>query len=311
MVFPQRLHPPESVNQARIERRLHIFKTVVWGVAIRGIIVLFEFFGAYIFKSASLFMDALSSSLDVISSLLLLLFIKLAERPPDSNHPFGHGRYEPLAGLQLSIVLIVLGGAMFFRQIFVLTTVPQGVIDPRAWIISLGALILLELGYYIVMTTAKKHNSPALAADAIHYRIDSLSSLFATVALLLAAFLPSWSHVMDHIGAIAIALFMIGMGAYAVRKNLNQLLDTVPDEKYFDIVRKAAKKVPGVHDTEKLRIQLYGPDAHVDIDIEVDPLLPVEKAHLISQQVRVAIQQDWPQVRDVIVHIEPYYPGDH
>ena len=104
---------------------------------------------------------------------------------------------------------------------------------------------------------------------------------------------------------------MIVMGVYAVRNNLHQLLDRVPDAHFFDTVTKAAKIVPGVLDTEKIRIQLYGPDAHVDIDVEVDPQLSVEKAHEISQKVRVEIQKEWPAVRDVTVHIEPYYPNDH
>jgi len=92
---------------------------------------------------------------------------------------------------------------------------------------------------------------------------------------------------------------------------LNQLLDKIPATRYFLAVRKAAINVNGVLDTEKIRIQQYGPDAHVDIDIEVDPQLSVEKAHTISQHVRAAIQKEWPMVRDVMVHIEPYYPGDH
>jgi divalent metal cation (Fe/Co/Zn/Cd) transporter len=104
---------------------------------------------------------------------------------------------------------------------------------------------------------------------------------------------------------------MCGIGLIASKKNLNQLLDRVPESEFFDLVRKAALKVVGVRDTEKIRIQHYGPDAHVDIDVEVDPHLTVEEAHTISQHVRSSIQHDWPNVQDVTVHIEPYYEGDH
>ena len=76
-------------------------------------------------------------------------------------------------------------------------------------------------------------------------------------------------------------------------------------------VRNAAMTVTGVCDTEKIRIQQYGPDAHVDIDVEVDPTLSVEQAHTISQHVRTKIQIAYPNVQDVVVHIEPYYPDDH
>jgi divalent metal cation (Fe/Co/Zn/Cd) transporter len=129
--------------------------------------------------------------------------------------------------------------------------------------------------------------------------------------LMMAAFFPHWGGTIDHLGALVIACFMIGLGLYGSKINLNQLMDVVPEKHYFDTVITAAKKVPGVYGTEKTRIQLYGPDAHVDIDVEVDPLLTVDHAHGISQQVRAEIQKAWPAVRDVTVHIEPYYPNDH
>lgn len=312
MNFPKPINPPDSVFKARSERGKHIFKATLIGVALRSIIIIVEFFGAFFFGSAALFMDALSSTLDVIASCFLILFIKLAERPPDANHPFGHGRFEPLAGLQLGLLLFIVGIGMFIQQAFQLNVESSKErIEGFVWIIPLGAVILLELCYAISTHAAKKHESPALQADAAHYRIDSLTSLFAAVALIFAAYFPHLGHALDHIGAMAIAIFMIVMGSYTIKGNLNQLMDYIPPEKYFKMVKEAAKDVPGVLDTEKTRIQMYGPDAHVDIDVEVDPDLSVEKAHCISQEVRTAIQQKWPQVRDVTVHIEPYYPGDH
>lgn len=312
MTFPKPIIPPDFVLRARIERKKHLLKATFIGVAIRSVIIIGEFLGAIVFNSSSLFMDALSSSLDVLSSCLLIFFIKLAERPPDENHPFGHGRYEPIAGLQLGLLLAISGAFMFINQLLHLKiTGTEEAMNPFAWVIPLAALILLEICYAISLRAAKAHDSPALIADAAHYRIDGLTSLFAAIALISAAYFPQMSGLLDTIGAIAIALFMMGMGIYTTKGNLNQLMDTIPGKKYFTLVREAAIKVAGVFDTEKIRIQLYGPDAHVDIDIEVDPRLSVEKAHCISQEVRAAIQRDWPQVRDVTVHIEPYYPGDH
>jgi divalent metal cation (Fe/Co/Zn/Cd) transporter len=89
------------------------------------------------------------------------------------------------------------------------------------------------------------------------------------------------------------------------------MMDRIPNPRFFEKVKNAARSVDGVEETEKIRIQLYGPDAHVDIDIEVDPHLTVEVAHKISQQVRAEIQKKWTAVRDVTVHVEPYYPNDH
>lgn len=309
--FPDQIKPPPSVNRARNTRKKHVIRATSWGIAIRSIIILGEFLGVIAFGSSALLMDALSSLIDVGCSLFLIVFIRLAERPPDKNHPFGHGRYEPLAGLQLGLLLAVIGGGMFVQQILQLPQVHGGVLDRRAWLIPLGAMILLEICHSIIKYEAKKHHSTALAAEAAHYRVDSVTSLLAAMTLLCAAYFPEWSLTIDHIGAITIALFMVGIGIQAVRDNFNQLVDRVPDERYFESVRRAANLVLGVLGTEKIRIQLYGPDAHVDIDVEVDPQLQVSAAHEISQHVRVAIQKEWPAVRDVTVHIEPYYPNDH
>lgn len=310
--FPSPIVVPKHVFDERKERLRQLIGSCLWGIVLRLGIILAELTGVYFFDSAALLMDALTSLVDVFSSILLVIFMKLAARPPDTNHPFGHGRFEPLVGVQLGLFMALVGGGMIVKQIFEIDTIQSDrIIDARAWIIPFFALILLEACYQMVMRVAKKQHSPALAADAVHYRIDGITSLCATVALLIAAYFPGASHQIDHMGAVLISVLMIGIGLNAAWQNVKQLLDTKPDIEFFTKVKKAAKRVQGVLGTEKIRIQSYGPDAHVDIDIEVDPYLTVEVAHKISQEVRVEIQKEWPAVQDVTVHIEPYYPNDH
>lgn len=310
--FPETVPLPSHVAESRSERRKQMLHSAKRGVLIRCSIIAAELAGFAYLNSSALLLDALSSLVDVASSLFLIFCIRMADKPPDRNHPFGHGRFEPIAGLQLGMLLAVMGGGMLFQQLSALTKeTPGKVIEPYTWIIPFCAVILLELCYRFLRRTAKKQNSPALLADAVHYRIDGLNCLFATVALVLAAFFPNSSSLFDHLGAVVIAALMVGIGIYAVRNNIHQLLDTKPGDAYFELVKKAACAVVGVLETEKIRLQVYGPDAHVSIDVEVEPNLSVDEAHKIAQKVRRAIQEAWPAVRDVIVHIEPYYPGDH
>lgn len=309
--FPEPVPIPDNVFEERMIREKQVIQASKRGVAIRFSVILFELFGFYIFSSSALLLDALASCLDVLGSLFLIFCIKMASKPPDREHPFGHGRYEPLAGLQLGVFLIIIGGFMLLQQSFQLSELPSGHMDPRAWVVPLVATLLLEGCYRIVMRTSIKQHSPALAADAAHYRIDALTSLFATVALLFGAAFPDWSFFFDHVGAISISLVMIVLGLLAAKSNMNQLMDKTPEPSFFNRVKQAALSVTGVFGTEKIRIQQFGPDAHVDIDIEVDPNLSVLNAHTISQKVRSAIQKEWSSVRDVIVHIEPFYPNDH
>lgn len=310
--YPKPLSLPKNVHASRAKRNKEVVSAAKIGICFRLGVILFEFIGVILINSSSLFLDATSNLVDVVSSFFLIFFIKLAQRPPDQDHPFGHGRYEPLGGMLLGILFVVLGGVMFIQQ---LLGVVQGEthrqIHAWAWLFPAIAMVALEIAYRLMMRIARQEHSPALAADAIHYRIDSLTSLFATLALIIASFWPNWGMVIDHMGAIVIALFMVFIGIFAARENFHQLMDKVPDSKFFERVRRAALQTVGVEGTEKIRIQQYGPDAHVDIDVEVNPSLTVAKAHKISQQVRFEIQKAWPSVRDVTVHVEPYYANDH
>lgn len=310
--FPKPLSLPSKVYATRAKRNKEVLSAAKLGISFRIAVIIFEFIGVVIINSSSLFLDAISNLTDVVSSVFLVFCIKLAQRPPDQDHPFGHGRYEPLGGLLLGILLTVLGGVMFIQQLLGLYQEEvHRHIHPWAWLFPAIAMVALEIAYRLMNRIAKQAHSPALAADAVHYRVDSLTSLFATIALIVASIWPEWGLTFDHAGAILIASFMIGIGILASRDNFHQLMDRVPDSHFFDRVRQAALKASGVEGTEKIRIQQYGPDAHVDIDIEVDPALSVEKAHKISQEVRLEIQKEWPSVRDVTVHIEPYYANDH
>lgn len=310
--FPPSIPLPDSVEKTRINRRKQMMLTARRGVMLRGAIIIAEIFGFVFLNSSALLLDALSSLIDIASSLFLIFCIKIADKPPDRNHPFGHGRFEPIAGLQLGLLLVVIGGGMLIQQISAISAPTEGkVIQPFTWLIPLGALVLLEISYQNLKRTAKREHSPALLADAVHYRIDGINCLFAMVALLFAAYFPRYSVLCDHLGAVVIAMLMVGIGIFAAKSNLHQLLDRVPPQSCFDKVRHAAMRVEGVLGTEKIRIQLYGPDAHVNIDIEVSPDLSVERAHELTQKVRAEIQKEWPAVRDVIVHVEPFYAGDH
>lgn len=310
--FPQPLSLPADVFASRQQRSSQVLGAAKLGIKFRLAIIIFEFIGVLFISSSALFLDAMASLMDAASSLFLIFCVKLAQRPPDHDHPFGHGRYEPLGGLLLGVFMIFLGTVLFFQQIMgAIQESGYHHMHPLAWIFPAIAMLLLEIAYRMMREIAKREHSPALAADAVHYRIDSLTSFFATGALLIAAYWPEWGAMIDHGGALMIALFMVVLGIIAARENFHQLMDKVPDSEFFERVRRAAIAVPGVEETEKIRIQQYGPDAHVDIDVEVNPGLSVDRAHQISQLVRIEIQKAWPAVRDVTVHVEPYYANDH
>lgn len=311
-MYPSALPLDRSVTRYRLQRRKELLRSAKKSVCLRGVVILLEVAGALFWRSTVLCFDAIASSLDLILSIVLIACIRLADRPPDKDHPLGHGRFEPIAGLIVGFGCIFVGLLGFFfegKSLFSHQDFPE--IKTGAFLIPLFVFCFMEVSYRMTLRAAKKKESPALLADAAHYRADALTSCLSLIALFLAAIFPTRGGLFDHIGAVAIALFMMTAGIFAARKNIVQLLDKVPPPNLFEKIRKAALAVDGILATEKLRIQLYGPDAFVAIDIEVDPQLTVAASHRLTQKVRRAIQYALPSARDVIVHVEPYFPGDH
>ncbi|QDT43893.1 putative cation efflux system protein [Gimesia alba] len=311
-VFPDALELSVDVTRVRRRRTARLIKVAWLGISVRLFVIVMELVGLWFLGHSVLLVDALASCADVFTSLAILFAIRLAEQPPDEDHPFGHGRYEPLAGFQLGILILIVGTGTFGYQLFAAISHTQSeLIGWVSWTIPLFAAILLELTCRVVLRMAQQEKSSAMIAEAYHYRVDAITSFVAAFGLIIASQIPSYGHLIDHITAMILAVIMVYLGWVAARENLHELTDKIPHQKYFDQVKASAMKVEGVLDVEKVRIQTAGPDAHVNIDIEVNPNETVDQAHLTAQQVRHQIQHDWPTVREVVVHVEPYYEADH
>jgi len=310
--FPEPVAPERDTERLR-QQRARELKRVAWlGIALRSGVIAMELVGGLVLGYAALLVDALASGFDVIASLAIVLAIHLAARPPDKQHPFGHGRFEPLAGLQLGLLVCGAGIWVAVQQVMGAVQAPQAAdIRHWAWCLPAAAAAVLEISARIVRRIGERQESTALIAESYHYRIDAATSVVASVGLLIAAMFPTQGHRVDQISAALLAIAMVGLGAAAALQNFHQVLDRAPDDDHFQQVRTSALGVDGVLGVEKVRIQHAGPDAHVDIDIEVDPAMNVADAHVITQHVRAQIQSDWPAVRDVIVHVEPYFADDH
>lgn len=311
-IFPAPVRPPRETRLARADRERELLRVAWLGIGLRLCVIAMELVGVWFLGYAALLVDAIASVFDVVASLAILLAIRLAARPPDDEHPFGHGRYEPLAGLQLGLMVCAAGLWLAVRHLWgAAEPDAAGAVHRFAWCIPAASAIVLEVSARVVRRIGERRESTAMIAEGFHYRIDAATSVVASAGLLIASWFPQQGHRIDHVSAALLAVVMVVLGALAARENFHQILDRAPQDGHFDRVRESALRVAGVQGVEKVRIQHAGPDAHVDIDIEVDPAMNVADAHVITQHVRAEIQRDWPSVREVVVHVEPYYPGDH
>jgi cation diffusion facilitator family transporter len=299
---------PARLERPRQERLVAVTQVTVLGIVVRLVVILVEAVGVWLTGSATLTVDAVATLFDVIASVILLAAMRYAAKPPDLGHPFGHGRAEPLAGFQLALMLVITGiwfGVDNIASMFQETDHPP--IPGWTWLLPAGASVVLMFVTWRITETGRRTGSTALRAESTHFLVDTLTSLLTAATLLFASSLPDWTILLDHSGGVLLSLVMIISGGLALSENLHQLLDRVPQEEDFERVQQSALSVDGVLDVEKVRIQRAGPDAHVNIDIEVNPEISVADSHTIAQQVRARIQVDWPFVRDVVVHVEPHY----
>ncbi len=241
---------------------------------------------------------------DVLASAIVLVGMRVAARPPDDNHPYGHGRVETLSAFIVGVILAVGGGAICYQSLQAIgaSHAPPG---PGAAAILIAAIALRTTTAVVKFRAGRSLRSSALVADAWNDTVDILSALGALTAVALAAYDPVRFLAADHYGGFVVGIVVVLTGIRVERDASLELVDTMPSADVTERVRAVAGTVPGVLHVEKLFARKSGLQYHVDLHIEVDPLLTVAASHEIAPEVRSTLTRDLPWIADVLVHVEP------
>jgi cation diffusion facilitator family transporter len=253
--------------------------------------------------STSVTSDGLEAAGDALSSAIVYAGLWLAAKPPDYEHPYGHGRYETLAGLAIGAILLLAGSGIFWHSV---TSLYQRSELQTYALYPLAAAIVLKTALSALkFRTAKRIASTSLEADAWHDITDLLSTFVALTAVLLTLTNPLRFGIADHVGGIIIGVLVFFLSIQVVRRTVDQLVDTMPNAAKMAEIRKAALSVPGALGIEKCFARRTGLKYHVDLHLEVDPGLTVQESHEIATRVRFAVTGNIHWVADVLVHVEP------
>lgn len=254
--------------------------------------------------SAAVISDGIESASDVLASGIVLLGLSLASKPADDEHPYGHGRFETLAGLAVGLMLTATGAGICVRAI---GTMGEAVIPASYAIWPLIASAVVKAVMSVVKYRyGRRIGSEALLADALNDTVDILSALTALVAVSLAIWNPARFRSADSYGAFAVGLIVVFLGVRVVYETANHLIDAMPDKGRMDEIRGAAVSVPGALRIEKCFARKTGLRYHVDLHLEVAPEMTVKESHFIAHQVRDHVLAQLPWVADVLVHVEPH-----
>jgi len=256
------------------------------------------FFGS----SMALVADGVHSLSDLATDLVVLGGIRLASRPADRSHAFGHGKFETLAGVLVALALIG-AGVWLIREAAVGLAHPQGA--PRSGLVMAvaGVSILAKEALYRATTRiALRLHSTALQANAWHHRSDALSS----VAVLLGGATMALGYpIGDKVAAIAVGGMVLMAAARILRRAFHELLEGALSEEEKLAISQAIESVEGVQGWHRLRTRRLGRQALVDVHIQVDPNLSVIRAHKIATQVEQAVSRSLDGLASVVVHVEP------
>ncbi len=287
----------------RVSRRV-----AVTSMLLNGGLAIAKIAAGLLGKSAAVLSDGAESAADVLASGLVLAGLVMAAKPPDAQHPYGHGRVETLSALVVGLMLVISGSLISARS---LEHAFERAPSPAAYalwpvgvsIVIKGFLSLTKRRY------ARKIRSAALEADAWNDTVDILSGVTAFAGLGLTLLNPEKFAAADHIGGSLVGLIVIFLGVRVVRDTTLQLMDTMPDAESMDRIRNVALSVPGARGIEKCFARKTGLQWHVDLHLEVDPELSVSESHEIATQVRIKVKETLDWVADVLVHVEPYQPA--
>lgn len=275
------------------------------GLLTNALLVIVKLVAGIIGHANALVADAVESSADIFSSLIVWMGLSIAVRPADEDHPYGHGKAEPLAAAVVSLMLL---GAAIGISIMAIREImrPQHLPAPFTLFVAAGVIIIKEVLYRRVSRVGKEVGSTVIAADAWHHRSDAISSLAAFIGISIALLGgPGWEAADDWAALVAAVVVAVN-GVRTLRPAISGLMDEAPDRSVKERALQAATEVAGVRSVEKLNVRSSGLGFYVELHVKADPTLSLQDAHEIAATVKYAILGAIPSVMSVLVHMEPY-----
>ncbi|TAF62671.1 MAG: cation transporter [Flavobacterium sp.] len=258
------------------------------------------FFG----NSYALIADAIESTTDIFASFLVLFGIKYSNKPADDNHPYGHGRAEPLITFLVVGFLITSATIIAYESIQNIGT-PHEL--PKSWTLYiLGAIIIWkEYSFQLVMKRSKETNSSSLKADAWHHRSDAITSVAAFLGISIALYFGKGYESADDWAALFASGFILFNSYKIFRPALSEIMDEHLYDGLVEEIRVVSLTVPGVQDTEKCFIRKAGMQYHVDLHARVEGAITVREGHNIAHDLKDTLKAQIPSLGHVLIHVEP------
>tara|TARA_R110000796_G_scaffold35017_3_gene90163 strand:- start:143737 stop:144612 length:876 start_codon:yes stop_codon:yes gene_type:complete len=279
-------------------------RTTYFSIIGNTILALIKGFAGFFGNSYALIADAIESTTDIFASLLVLLGFKYAKRPADDNHPYGHGKIEPLITFGVVAFLVVSATIIAYESIQNIQTPHK---TPKSWTLIILGLIIIwkEISFQIVNRKSIQTHSSSLKADAWHHRSDAITSVMAFIGISIAIVLGKGYETADDWAALFASAFILYNSYLILRPALGEVMD---EQLYDDLIVKIREKsteVNGIIGTEKCFVRKAGMKYHVDLHAIVDGKISVKVGHDIAHKLKDYLRNELPNLGHVLIHIEP------
>ncbi|MDH4127194.1 MAG: cation-efflux pump [Spirochaetota bacterium] len=292
----------DSKNSYILKRRVTLI-----GTLINLVLSAIKYVIGFISGSSALIADATHSVSDYITDIAVLIGLKISSKPADKDHPYGHGKFETISVLIIGIALVIASGFLVYEGIKTIISGKTFVRGEYLWaIITAFVSVVVKEGLYrYTILYGRRLNSPSMIANAYHHRSDSYSSIGVLIGMTISFIFPELAF-MDPLSGIVVAFFILQMSWKILKPTLHELVDTVPNDEIIMQISKIVEETNGVMSSSNIRSRAIGNAIIVDLEIQVDPAISLYQAHDISETVKENIIKLHPNVREVLVHAEPY-----
>ena len=274
------------------------------GILANGVLAAIKGIAGFLGNSYALIADAIESASDVLSSFAVWAGLKIASKPADEDHPYGHGKAEPMAAVAVSLALFAAAFLIVWQSIQEIRA-PHHAPAPFTLIVLLAVVILKESLFRFVFKVGDKLQSTAVMADAWHHRSDAITSFAAFIGISIALIGGEGYESADDLAALFASGIIVFNAHRMIKPAIAELMDHAPSSNIEGKIRKAAISVKGVIGLDKCFARKVGLEYYVDLHVIVDGETSVRNGHKISHKVKDAIRASNPSVANVLVHIEP------
>lgn len=292
-----------------MQRKSEIRRITLWGAVVNLLLTAGKLVAGALGHSAAMVADGVHSLSDLISDVVVLAFTHISAKGKDRDHSFGHGKFETLATLIISIILVIVGGKLMSEGIRSIIDIINGTVLPRPGIIALAAaavsIVAKEILYHVTLKTGKRVQSPVVIANAWHHRSDALSSIGSLIGIGGAIILGSKWTILDPIVSCAISIAIIIVAFRMAMPSIAELLDASLPEEIENQITATASAVEGVRDLHELKTRRNGISFIIDAHMTVDPDISIVEAHNIATRVEEALRTKFGSETQISIHMEP------